>query len=55
MHYHGTLASNGNKFDSSYDRGQPFQTAIGVGRVIRGAFVKPACARFTTSTQSTWR
>uniref|UniRef100_A0A0K3C901 peptidylprolyl isomerase n=1 Tax=Rhodotorula toruloides TaxID=5286 RepID=A0A0K3C901_RHOTO len=36
MHYHGTLASNGNKFDSSYDRGQPFQTAIGVGRVIRG-------------------
>lgn len=25
MHYHGTLASNGNKFDSSYDRGSPFQ------------------------------
>ena len=22
-HYSGTLASNGQKFDSSYDRGQP--------------------------------
>jgi FK506-binding protein 1 len=36
MHYHGTLASNGNKFDSSYDRGTPFETKIGVGRVIKG-------------------
>lgn len=36
MHYVGTLASNGSKFDSSRDRGQPFQTAIGVGQVIRG-------------------
>ncbi|KAJ9122177.1 FK506-binding protein 1 [Naganishia onofrii] len=36
MHYVGTLASNGSKFDSSRDRGQPFVTAIGVGRVIRG-------------------
>ena len=32
----GTLASNGSKFDSSRDRGQPFVTQIGVGRVIRG-------------------
>ncbi|KAJ9120748.1 FK506-binding protein 1 [Naganishia vaughanmartiniae] len=36
MHYVGTLASNGSKFDSSRDRGQPFVTQIGVGRVIRG-------------------
>ncbi|GAA5971162.1 hypothetical protein JCM11641_004167 [Rhodosporidiobolus odoratus] len=36
MHYHGTLHSTGAKFDSSRDRGQPFQTAIGVGRVIKG-------------------
>eukprot|EP01048_Picozoa_sp_COSAG05_P012056 COSAG05_NODE_1181_length_5596_cov_3.093687_10_plen_137_part_00 len=31
----GTL-TNGSKFDSSVDRGQPFQFQIGVGQVIRG-------------------
>ncbi|KAH8080866.1 macrolide-binding protein FKBP12 [Filobasidium floriforme] len=36
MHYVGTLQSNGNKFDSSRDRGQAFVTPIGVGRVIKG-------------------
>lgn len=35
INYSGTLL-NGTKFDSSYDRGQPFQTQIGVGRVIKG-------------------
>lgn len=35
MHYKGTF-ENGDKFDSSYDRGAPFQTQIGVGRVIQG-------------------
>eukprot|EP01064_Diplonema_japonicum_P027355 TRINITY_DN393_c0_g1_i2.p2 TRINITY_DN393_c0_g1~~TRINITY_DN393_c0_g1_i2.p2 ORF type:complete len:109 (+),score=24.97 TRINITY_DN393_c0_g1_i2:55-381(+) len=35
MHYTGTLASNGNKFDSSVERG-PFQFQIGVGQVIKG-------------------
>ena len=36
VHYTGTLANNGQKFDSSVDRGQPLQFTIGVGQVIRG-------------------
>lgn len=34
-HYHGLLA-DGKMFDSSFVRGQPFNTRIGVGQVIRG-------------------
>mmetsp|Transcript_819 Transcript_819/g.1808 ORF Transcript_819/g.1808 Transcript_819/m.1808 type:complete len:128 (-) Transcript_819:2215-2598(-) len=36
MHYVGTLASNGSKFDSSRDKGRPFQFTIGKGEVIKG-------------------
>ncbi len=33
--YRGTL-EDGTTFDSSYDRGKPFQCVIGTGRVIKG-------------------
>ena len=33
MHYHGSLAATGAKFDASYDRGAPFKFQIGVGQV----------------------
>lgn len=35
VHYHGLL-TNGQKFDSSYERGQPFDFVLGQGQVIRG-------------------
>jgi peptidylprolyl isomerase len=34
-HYTGWLA-DGTPFDSSHDRGKPFQCVIGTGRVIKG-------------------
>ncbi|PHH92474.1 hypothetical protein CDD83_7222 [Cordyceps sp. RAO-2017] len=36
MHYKGTLAGSGKKFDASYDRNQPLSFNLGSGQVIKG-------------------
>lgn len=51
VHYRGTLAANGNKFDASYDRGTPFSFTLGGGQVIKGS-VCPHVTRYVASVLS---
>jgi len=36
VHYVGVAASNGEQFDASWDRGEPFSFPLGAGYVIAG-------------------
>ena len=36
VHYVGVAWSNGEQFDASWDRGQPFSFGLGAGQVITG-------------------
>ena len=38
LRHAGTLYKNGDKFDSSVDRGTPFDFQLGAGQVIKGAW-----------------
>ncbi|KAL6863165.1 Peptidyl-prolyl cis-trans isomerase fpr2 [Amphichorda felina] len=41
MHYHGSLADSGKKFDASYDRNKPLSFKLGSGQVIKGTLTIP--------------
>lgn len=41
FNFEGTITNQRNRFDNSYDRGQPLKVAIGTGRVIKGLCAVP--------------
>jgi FK506-binding protein 1 len=55
MHYVGTLANGGTKFDSSRDKNRPFQFPIGVGQVHRQYWSISAEVKWTLTKQTTDR
>jgi hypothetical protein len=45
VHYRGTLANDGIRFDASYDRSTPLSLIVGDGQVFKGWLYIKACGK----------